>query len=426
MESSVPLFSRKTKQVDGKRAGEGGLGDYQQPPAGLVEKAIALEPLRTLGEVRSTYQALKSYDVRDFGQGLEAVEAVLQHVLRNKLGFKNALRSGLWPRTVTLTVDCAIRHAASGRSFDDLAPDSVAAIDGELAEREPERVADIERYARALADGEILGDPVYVTGEVLNLAMGKSKASPRAMYMLDGARRVTAAARAHRTHLSVKLIVAEGQLPDFVEAERVDALRRDLEGLVWFENYQSLPLVGLHGERTLERFDLMDMDRLQDQVVLDFGCNVGGASLKAVQAGAARVVGIEGMTDTHALAGQIAELVGFPNLSYLNVNFNDADFDEQIDAAVPHKVDYAFFFSVYRTKELTQRERLFRYIIDKTTKGIFFEGHADAQIDTPAYHAWLFDCFGLKGRFLGNSEGALRPLYYLDLSARDETPSTPA
>ena len=83
----------------------------------------------------------------------------------------------------------------------------------------------------------------------------------------------------------VQLVVAESQLPDFIDMERVTSLRTKLEGLAWFQSYQSLPLVGLLGERTLNRFGLMDIERLRDQVVLDFGCNVGGASLKAVQAG---------------------------------------------------------------------------------------------------------------------------------------------
>jgi SAM-dependent methyltransferase len=416
VETDVPLFSRSSTQADPDRVAAAGIGAYFQPPAGHVEKVIAVTPIRLVAPVASSHQALGSYEVRDFGRGLSAFESLMAHVLRQKFRFKKRPRRGLWPQTVSLQLGCAIHHLGSGQPFDKRAPASVADIDAEFASREPERIGDINAYAEALVAGEDLGTPVYVSGAVLNRAMGRNKAEARGMYMLDGARRLTAAALAHRTQVTVKLIIAEEQLPDFIGDEPLDALRTKLEGLAWFENYQSLPLVGLSGERSLQRFSLMDIERLRDQLVLDFGCNVGGAALKAVQSGARRVVGIEGMIDTCSLAQEIGSVVGFENLSYLNVNFNDADFDAKIDAAVAEQADYSFFFSVYRTKELTQRERLFRYIIDKTRHGIFFEGHADPEIDSIAYHDWLFECFGLRGTLLGYSEGKLRPLFYLDVS----------
>ena len=411
----LPFRTSQNERADEERHG---LTDYVQPPAGLVEKAIDLKPLRLQGAASSSYLALKDYEVRDFGKGLGALEQVMGHVLRNKLKHKKGSAAGIWPRTVCLSLQCTLTQRSTGTAFSTLQPKNVRDVDAALVEQEPHRVPDIEKYAEALRRGEQLGCPVYVTGAVLNAVMGRPKAEARDMYMLDGARRLTAAALTGQATVTVRLIVAETQVPDFIAEDRVAALRNKLHGLTWFDTYQSLPLVGLRGERTLARFDLMDIERLRDQVVMDFGCNVGGASLKAVQAGARRAVGVEGMPDTHALASEIGDAVGFENLSYLNVNFNDPHFDKQIDEAAPGKVDYAFFFSVYRTKELIQRERLFRYIIAKTQKGIFFEGHADPRIDTPEYHEWLFDCFDLRGEFLGFSEGNLRPLYFLNLRAR--------
>ena len=107
----------------------------------------------------------------------------------------------------------------------------------------------------------------------------------------------------------------------------------------------------------------------------------------------------------------------FPNLHYLNVDFNNIHFNKQIDEYYPHKIDFSFFLSVYRTKELSQREKLFHYIISKTNKGIFFEGHAHPKIDNREYYDWLFDCFKLKYKFLGYSEGNLRPLFYCPIES---------
>jgi SAM-dependent methyltransferase len=394
------------------------LSDYFQPPAGLVERAIALQPRELTGAPRSSYQALANYQIRDFGEGVSAVEAIVRHVLTSKLRAPSeGAQNELWHDTVCVPVRCELTQAATGRGFDELQPSQVADINSELATREPHRIGDIERYARMIEAGEALEPALFVSGAVLNALIGTRRASPRAMYMLDGARRICATALAHRSSVEILLIVREDQLVDLLPAQQIEALRTRLSSLTWFHNYQSLPLVGLNGERTLRRFSLMDLDLLRDQVVLDFGCNVGGACLKAVQAGARRVVGLEGMADTCALAKDIGTLVGFEALEYLHVDFNDSDFEARIDSLVPERADYAFFFSVYRTKELTQRERLFRYIINKVDKGIFFEGHADAIIDTLTYYEWLFDCFDLKYRFLGHSEGDLRPLFFIDRRA---------
>ncbi|MBM3801338.1 MAG: glycosyltransferase [Acidimicrobiia bacterium] len=262
--------------------------------------------------------------------------------------------------------------------------------------------------------------PLYVTGAVLNL-LGSS-APPSSIYMMDGARRLTAAALNRRRETTIWLLLSEEEYARLLDPVVVASLRQQLAALRWFGSYQSIPLAGLQGERSLNRFGLMDLSLLRDQRVMDFGCNTGQSCLMALQAGAQEAIGIEGMADTWQCAEQIGQLAGFQNLRYLNVDFNALDFDALIDQQCPEPPDYSFFFSVYRTKELTQRDRLFRYIVDKTRKGIFFEGHAHPKIDTLEYYDWLFDSFGLGHRFLGHSEGELRPLFFLDLSIEKRKP----
>lgn len=396
----------------------GPLDSYHQPPVGAVERIIAVEPQSLHGAPMSTFRALGDYEVRDFGVGLDALGRVLSHVLTSKLGATSALPRQLWQQTVTLTVRCALSDAVGGARLEQLSPSATESLLNRLMREDPSRGGDIERYAANIERGVDMGRPVYVSGAVLNACTRTAVADPKHMYMLDGARRLTAAALRQQPSVDVHLVVLDQQLPGLLAASDLSNVTSKLAALRWFHNYQTIPMLGLTGERTLRRFELMDLARLRDKTVLDFGCNVGLACLKAAQAGAKRVVGIEGMADTHALACEIGELVGFQDLSYAHVDFNDEDFDAQIDAVVPGKADYSFFFSVYRTKELTQRDRLFRYIIGKTKEAIFFEGHAHPIIDSLEYHDWLFDSFGLKHRFLGYSEGRLRPLFLIDLSGR--------
>lgn len=388
---------------------------YFQPPAGSTERAIQVMPTRVLGSTQSAYQALKQYEIRDFGTGLDAASAILAHILKSKLNTAWTAKNDFWPQTLVLSVRCELR-GASGAAFDETQPKTFDDVGLKLAPGEEPRRAEIEQYARQLRAGTDLGRPLYVTGALLGKLAPGAKVDPKAIYMMDGARRITASALAHRRSIDALLLMHEEEYAALLQPETLVTLRARLASLKWFESYQSIPMLGLRGQRTLRRFDLMALPPLRDAVVMDFGCNTGQACLKAAQAGARHVVGIEGMPDTFAGAQEIAQLAGFGNVRYANINFNDADFARQIDAVWAEPVDYAFFFSVYRTKELTQREQLFRYILSKARKGVFFEGHASAKIDTLEYYEWLFESFGVKGKFLGHSEGELRPLFYIDLA----------
>ncbi len=414
--SSPPVASPAASTPARERTGLS-VTNYFQPPAGSTERAIAVHPITVTGAAQSAYQALRDYEIRDFGAGLDAARAILAHVLKTKLNAAWSAKDDFWAQTLVLPVRCELRDA-QGRTCDEARPQSLDQLGLQFAPGEEARRADIERYAAQLRSGDDLGRALYVTGALLKKLAPGAKVEPNAIYMMDGARRITASALAHRRSIDALLLMHEEEHAALLPAAQIAALRDRLASLKWFESYQSIPLLGLRGERTLRRFDLMSLPLLRDTVVMDFGCNTGQACLKAVQAGAREVIGIEGMPDTFAGAQEIARLAGFANVRYANINFNAADFARQIDAVWPGAVDYAFFFSVYRTKELTQREQLFRYILSKARKGIFFEGHASAKIDTLEYYEWLFESFGVKGKFLGHSEGELRPLFFIDLAAR--------
>lgn len=407
------ILSSKFHQLDNKM-----VATYVQPPMGNTENYISVKPIEAFGFLISSYEALKDYHIEGFGSGFSAAEAILKHIVTNKFQSPFNINKNIWLKIVALPVKCEISSMVDGTHFDESKPASAEDISPDFVRTEgAERINAIHAYAKKMSKGDTdFGQPLYVTGAVLK-QMG-ANANPNGIYMMDGARRIVANALNHKRYISIQLLILEEEYPLLLGNTTVQILKQKLAALSWFDKYQSIPLVGISGQRTLKRFDLIPMDNLRDQIVMDFGCNTGQACLKAIQAGAKEIIGIEGMKDTWEVAIQIKDFVGFKNLNYLNVNFNDPHFDKPIDSFFPDQVDYSFFFSVYRTKELTQRERLFRYIINKTKKGIFFEGHAHSVIDTIEYYDWLFDCFGLKYKFLGYSEGNLRPLFYLPIDKK--------
>ena len=391
---------------------------YSQSATGNTETYIRVLPSAVLDHTVIAYKALHEYEIADFGRGIAAVEAILPIVFQRQFSQPLACPFDMWDRVAVLTVDCQLTHGPSGQSFSSFRPETLEDINENFAQQEGAvRKKEIFDHLAKLRNGEHLGMPLYISGEILRY-LG-APAEKKAIYMLDGARRLAAAALHHQERISVTLLVFEEEFSKLLKAPVKTEIQHRIQQLTWFQNYHSFPFLEIEGQRSLQRFKLLEKERLQDSVIVDFGCNLGQASVKALQCGAKEVWGIEGMQDTLTIAEEIKSIVNCKNLHYLHVDFNDPQFDKKIDEVIPGRCDYAFFFSVYRTKELTQRDRLFQYILNKTQKGVFFEGHAHPQIDTIEYYDWLFDSFQVPYTFLGFSEQQTRPLFYLDLESRN-------
>ena len=413
----IPPSSAKDQTIGSSLFNSQTLQDYYQPPIGNTEKYIRVIPAGIVDHTASVHQALKEYDISGFGTGIDAVENILSIVFQRQFSQTLTRSCDMWDRVVALTIDCELAHGITGQSFSSLQPRDLEDIDLAFAQQEGEtRKGEIASYLKKLKNKEYLGKPLYISGKILQY-LG-APAEEKAMYMLDGARRLSASALNHQERMPIILLALEEEFAQLLRKEVKTGLQDRIQQLAWFQNYHSIPLLGITGERSLERFKLMETVRLKDSVILDFGCNLGQASLKAIQFGAREVWGIEGMKDTVEMATQIKDIAGCDHLQYLQVDFNDPNFDQIIDQRIPMNCDFSFFFSVYRTKELTQRDRLFNYILQKTTKGIFFEGHAHPKIDTIEYYEWLFDSLQLTYTFLGYSEQQTRPLFYLDLEGK--------
>jgi SAM-dependent methyltransferase len=391
-----------------------GLADYYQERIGITESFVAIRPKRIVGALLSPYEVLNAYSIKGNGRGYRAVKAMLKKIFAEKIKRKLVWDDSIWSRAVVVRVSCDIVDAQSGEPIHTRKPQTLtdinfafAHLDGKRRERQ------IYSLAEKLRTGVDIPPPVYVSGSFLNAL--KAKVNERSLFMLDGARRLSATLLNHRGQIDIYIVFSEDEFPRLLDASNVQRISTNILHQKWFNAYQSIPLVGYTGERSTKRFDLIDWSMFAGKTVLDFGCNIGQMCIKARQAGAARVIGFDGMSDTVRVAKQIRDMLGFRALEYYRVDFNNPQFDTRINARVRGKADYSFFLSVYRTKELRQRDRLFQYIIKKTRTGIFFEGHANTKIDTIEYYDWLFETYCLAYQFLGYTEKRCRPLFYIDL-----------
>ncbi len=155
----------------------------------------------------------------------------------------------------------------------------------------------------------------------------------------------------------------------------------------------------------------MDFSKCKNKIVVDFGCNLGQTCTKTYFAGAKRAIGLDSQKDTIKMAKEISRVLE-TKIEFYTIDFNDKNFRNKIvDILNNKKIDISFFLSVYRTKELKDRNGLFNFIIEQTNEIIFFEGHAAPGIDTDEYYSTTFKNFPICFNFLGYTEEISRPFY---------------
>ena len=201
------------------------------------------------------------------------------------------------------------------------------------------------------------------------------------------------------------------------ELKKLKRLKRKIKHLSWFPSYQTFGELGIKGRRNDDkRYSYLDFSICKNKVVVDYGCNIGQTSVLAAKASAKRVIGFDSQFDSIEVAREIKDLMELNNLEFYQIDFNDNDYQQKVLKILNNDVpDISFFLSVYRTKELKDRDGLFQFIIDNTREIVFFEGHSVKEIDTVDFYMNLFNRFNIKGEFLGYSQENTRPFFIIRL-----------
>jgi len=382
---------------------------YYFPAIGTTENFIDLILKKKLSTLTCA-QALKNYSIADTGSGLDAVYTIIDHVLTNKFSRNTEPLANFEKNCLVIECIFDIIHRPTQSYFENLNNNDFSSVFSDFEKKDGStRFSKIKSYEKII-ETQQFQPPLLFSSYIFEKTKNINQSG---LLMIDGARRLVAHALKKKKSIIIYTIIHEEEYKFFIDHATITDIKNDINSLSWFNNYQDIPTLGIPGSRSSQRFELIDTDILKNSTIIDFGCNLGQCCIKSLQIGADKVYGIEGMPDTFNAALRILNAINLKNYQIFNINFNDANFQELIDAAIPKKVDFSFFFSVYRTKELQNRDLLLKYIINKSRNGIYFEGHAHPKIDTIDYYKWVFDCFDLNYEFLGFSENILRPLFFI-------------
>ena len=103
-------------------------------------------------------------------------------------------------------------------------------------------------------------------------------------------------------------------------------------------------------------------------------------------------------------AEKIFKVLNMTNFSNHFIDFNLTTFEKDSSKIIP-EWDWCIFQAIYRTKELIDIEKVFKYVVDHTKEGIIFEGNGDLHIDTEEFYYDIFKPFKFSDvKFLGRSQ----------------------
>lgn len=368
------------------------LHTYKVPAIGATETQLEIEVrLDKQYSVRSAYRFMREYNLHANG----TFEYLISLIAHQKLGIDINITDEIWNNLISISALYSVKK--NGMNTGNMESNRVE----DYYEGPEGRLKRIQKYSQEM--DESWQKPIFIHSSVFN-GFG---VDTNVAFILDGAQRLVAGCISQKVFREATIIMAS----EYFGAELMNLDDINPGKLTWFPNYQKIPEIGLDGWRSNKRYEYIDMEKLRNKVVIDFGCNLGQTCIKTAIAGAEHVYGLDCQEDTLELANRIISRIGIDNISYHCIDFNHPGFGERIDDIVVGDVDFSFFLSVYRTGELLNREELLIYIIQKTNEAIFFEGHANAEIDTLDYYEQLFDRFGLDYQFKGYSEGLVRPFF---------------
>ena len=276
---------------------------------------------------------------------------------------------------------------------------------------------DFSKYKQAFLNGDHFPPIILTHPNVLKDYL--SLPVPDFLFQVDGMHRVMSALEAGVDKLEAYVIVRRGDLNGLVTDTDRESIRNLGEECTWFPRYQEIKEVGLQGERTQEpRYtETYDFTELKGQVAVDFGGNLGQASIEAFFNGSSKIYNFDYQECAVNTAQKISDVLG---LGIINnpIDFNSPSFKDDL-ARIVKSWDWAIYQAIYRTKEINDvqcnhhyhhRHKSFSHIVNNTKKGLFFEGNGHLHIDTPEFYADAFRPFLFKDvQYLGHTQS--RPAY---------------
>lgn len=141
----------------------------------------------------------------------------------------------------------------------------------------------------------------------------------------------------------------------------------------------------------LIRWNFIEINDIQDKVILDLGCNIGGMCIESVLRGAKHCIGIDINSNIIKLAKELSNYLGMQNITYIQMDLEKS--------YIPVLADTIFMFSIIG--HIYNKTNLLHYLENMEFKTMYFEGHpreSEHKYDS------LFKELSLRYTYLGRTD----------------------
>lgn len=234
------------------------------------------------------------------------------------------------------------------------------------------------------------------------------------LYQVDGMHRIISAAVSNINQLPAYVIIRRVDICKLLPATAKRNIHLTRSKCTWFPNYQQIREVGLNGQRTqTPRYpDIYDFSILEGNTVVDFGGNTGQAAIEAFFNNAKRVYSLDIQKHAVDTANKIFTTLGMTNCTSHTIDFNKSSFERDVESICSDTWDWCIFQAIYRTKEIKDIERNFKFIVENTRIGIVFEGNGEPTIDTDEFYRKIFKPYNFK-KITHHGVCQQRPVYII-------------
>jgi len=163
---------------------------YFQSQIGNTEKLVSVVPIEHIKTIIDSKTLVKNYNFSRFGSSYFATKRLISKIFTQKLECPIKWKNSFWRDTKVVLLKCKINFIDN---------------DNSIGMIKNNRIKNIKKYVKKINQGVDLGNPLYISGDVLNMIGGSI--NPYEIYMIDGARRIIAHALCKQKFIKIWLIV---------------------------------------------------------------------------------------------------------------------------------------------------------------------------------------------------------------------------
>ena len=175
---------------------------YFQSQIGNTEKIVSILPIEQIDIILDIKNFIRDYKFSRFFNNYFSIKRLIHKIFNEKLKCPIEWNNNFWGDTKIILLNCRISIINNEAAINLIKSIETHDFSGTFSKK---RIRDINKYIKKINKGMDLGNPLYISGAVLN-KIG-SAINPYEIFMIDGARRLIANALCKHKFVKIWLIV---------------------------------------------------------------------------------------------------------------------------------------------------------------------------------------------------------------------------